>query len=808
MTNFAFAIRQLVKAPAFTFIAVLTLALGIGSATTVFTAMNAILLRPLPFIQHQDRMLWLNEALPAKNIDATAISYADFVAWRDRTKTLSAVWVYQEKTAIITGRTEPIRKMAAAISAGAFQAMGVAPIRGRDFRPDEDVVGAAPVALIGYEMWQKEYGGAEDIVGQTVKINNEDTTIIGIMPRGWRYPDWHDLWLPLRASPDELMHHGSFRYAGHAMLKPGVTLAQARAEFATISAALAKEFPATNDGLVAVLRPVREEAAEDSRDLTVLLFGAVMFVFLIACANVANLLLARASARTKEIAIRLALGATRGQLIGQLLIESLVLSLLGGVAGLIVALWGVDLIVTQLPDNHHPFWLNFNFDPVVFAFVAILSVLGSVGFGLMPALQASRPEVIDEIKEGSRGAGGGTRGHRLRNALVVTEVALALVLLVGAGLLMRSFLLLNNAQAGFDPRGVFTFRVGFPTSVTEDPATIRRFFADLMPRLAALPGGEAAAATSALPGVGSGGFNGVLIEGQPFPTSMADVQSAVYRVVTPRYFEVLRIPRKAGRQFTELDDESHPRVAVVDETFAKKYFPGQDPLGKRFCTLGKPTEKREWLEVVGVVGNTRRFFDRDESSGAFYTPHAQNPSNFMSVVLRVNSGDPGRYASAARSEVLAVNKDMPIYYEMSLQQAIERSDSVWMRGFFGRLFTAFACVALLLASIGIYGVMAYSVAQRTQEIGVRMALGAQPRDVIRMVVRQGVKLVALGLAIGFVAAYCTAGLLAGNLYGVSPHDPPTFALVPLLLAAVALLACYVPSRRATLIDPMLALRSE
>ncbi len=808
MTNLRFAFRQLAKAPAFTFVAVLTLALGIGSAATVFTAMNAALLRPMPFIQHQERMLWLNEAIPAKGVDATSINLADFLAWRERSKTLAALWLFQDRTAIITGRTEPVRRMAASISAGAFQAMGVNPIRGRNFRPEEDIFGAPPVAILGYEMWQRDFGGAEDIVGQTVKINNQDTTIVGIMPRGWRYPQFHDLWMPMCAMPEDGLHHGSFNYEGHAMLKPGVTLDEARAELAAISASLAKEFPATNEGIVAVIRPVREEATEDAHDLLLLLFGAVIFVFLIACANVANLLLARASVRTKEIAIRLALGATRRQLIGQLLLESLLLSVLGGIGGLIVALWGIDLVVLQLPDNHHPFWLNFGFDPSVFAFVALLSMAASLVFGLVPAVQASRPSVIDEIKEGGRGSGGGVRAHRVRHGLVVAEIALALVLLVGAGLMMRSFLLLNRADAGFDPRGVFTFRLGFPESVTKDDAVIRRFFANLMPRLAVLPGAESAAASSALPGVGVGGFNGILIEGAPVPKSMTDAQAAVARVVTPRYFETLRIPRKRGRLFDDHDDETHPRVAVIDELFAQKHFPHQDPIGKRFCILGKPAEKREWVEIVGVVGNARRSFDRDETYGCFYLPHAQNPWNFMSVVLRVNGGDPNSYVAAVRNEVLAVNKDMPIYYEMSLQQAIERSDSVWTRGFFGTLFTAFAGVALLLAAIGIYGVMAYTVAQRTQEIGVRMALGAQPRDVIAMVVRQGVRLVALGLGLGFLAAYGTAGLLAGNLYGVSPHDPPTFALVPLLLAVVALLACYLPSRRATLIDPMVALRSE
>jgi putative ABC transport system permease protein len=805
-----FAVRQLAKSPAFTAIAVLTLALGIGSAAVVFTALNALLLRPLPLIQDQDRMLWLNQSLPAKDVETTQIALADFLAWRSRSQTLSALWIYENRTAIITGRSEPRRQLGVGISAGAFQAMGVQPIRGRNFLPEEDEFGGPPAAILSHELWKNEFGGADDVLGQSIKLNGVDTTIVGVMPAGWRYPERADLWMPLQPNPAEL-HRGHPRYAGHAMLKPGVTLDEARAEFATISAALAKEYPMTNEGLVAVLRPVREQAAEGTATLTLLLFGAVIFVFLIACANVANLLLARASVRTKEIAIRLALGASRRQIVGQLLVEAVLLSLLGGIGGLVFALWGVDLMLSAIPIEL-PFWMRFELDPRVVAFVTGLSLLASMIFGLVPAWQASRPDLVEEIKEGGRGAAGGARSHEVRHTLVIVEIALALVLLVGAGLMMRSFLTLQHTPPGFDPRGVLTFRVGFPPAMTDDKVVFRRFFAELMPRLGALPGVEAATAVSALPGVGSGGFSGIVIEGEPEPSSMATANAVVHRVITPRYFDTLRIPLKAGRVFNAHDDETHPHVAVVDEQFVRKHFPQhaaqpQAVIGKRFHSIGKSDDTLDWVEIVGVVGVTRRFFDRDETAGCLYVPHAQSPANFMSVALRV-TGDPASYLTAVRSEVLALNKDMPIYAEMPLQTAINRSDSVWRRSFFGTLFGAFAIVALLLATIGIYGVMAYSVAQRTQEIGVRMALGAQPGDVIRMVVRQGVRLVGTGLVLGFIAAFFMAQLLAGNLYGISPRDPPTFAAVPLLLAAVALLACYIPSRRATHIDPIAALRAE
>jgi putative ABC transport system permease protein len=813
LADLRFAFRMLAKAPGFTAIAVLTLALGIGSATTAFTALDALLLRPLPLIQHQDRMLWINEALPAKGVESTDISALDFLDWRARTKTLSAVWLYDHRTVIIGGGNEPVRKLGSGLSAGAFAAMGVQPILGRDFRPEEDLAGAPPVALLSYGLWQTQFGGEPDILGRTIQLNGLPTEVIGVMPQGWRYPERSDLWLPLRINPTE-HHRGEFGYPGHAMLKPGVSLDEARAEFATISAALAREYPATNGGIVATLRPVREEAVQDTAQLTVLLFGAVMFVFLIACANVANLLLARASVRSKEIAIRLALGATRTRIVTQLLVESLLLSALGGIGGFLFALWGVDLMLAAIPIEL-PFWLRFDVDPRVFLFIAGLSTIASLLFGLAPAWQASRPEVVEELKEGGRSSGGPPRTHQLRHALVVIEIALALVLLVGAGLMMRSFLRLNQVDPGFDPRDVLTFRVGFPPAMITDPQTkqenkdvIRRFIRDLIPRLAALPGVEAASATSHLPGLGLGGFSQIIVEGRPVPKNPVQADSALARVATPEFFTTLRIAKKSGRFFTDADDAGHPAVAIVDEAFARRFFPGTDPIGRRFRTImEKPGEAQKWFEIVGVVGTARRALDRDEPTPSFYLPHAQEPSNFMSIAMRVH-GEPAAFVMAARAEVLAVNKDLPIYDEQSLEHAVLASDNVWIKRFFGYLFSAFAVVALLLASVGIYGVMAYAVTQRTQEIGVRVALGAEPRDVIRMIVWRGIGLVGVGLAVGFVAAYFTAELLAGSLYGVSPHDPPTFAVVPVLLATVALLACYVPSRRATRIDPILALRAE
>ena len=806
MSDLTYALRSLLKTPATTITAIVTLALGIGASTTCFSALNALLFRPLPFIQHQERMLYVNEAVPSRGIDGTDVSYADLAEWRKRSQTLAAIWAMETRTVILAGKDQPLRFQGTGINAGAFTAMGVQPFLGRDFRPEEDVAGAAPVAILSQGVWRRNFGSDEQIIGRVVRLNNEPTTIVGVMPDGWRYPETSDLWLPLRV-PAQETKHGSFSYNSHAMLKPGVSLDEARAELATISAALAQEFPATNEGLVAVLRPVREEATEDTAQGAMLIFGAVFFVFLISCANVMNLLLVRGASRGREIAVRLALGASRPHLIRQLLVESLLLGVTGGLAGLLVGFWCLDLMLALIPVEI-PFWLRFEFDARVFAFTAGISVLGSVLVGIAPALHGSRPQLIDELKEGGRSASGGRRGHRLRQTLVVIQIALALILLVGAGLTMRSFLQLGRVDPGFDPSNVLTFRVGFPTAMKPDDQTVAAFYAELTRRLTESPGVKSAAAISALPGLGQGGYSPVEIEGQPKPANFSDIPLGLFRTITPDYFKVLHIPVRKGRAFVATDDRDHPPVAVVDENFVARFFPNTDPIGKRFRTGDDKSGKNgDWIEIVGVVAPTRRWFDRGDPIAGFYLAHAQGPANFMSVALRTE-GDPASYTDLARRTVLAINPQLPIYFETPLDRAIARSESMWKRRFFGATFGAFAGIALLLASIGIYGVMAHTVSQRTSEIGIRMALGAKTGDILGMVLRRGLGLVIIGLALGLVGAWSVAHLIAGALYGVSPHDPPTFAAVPLLLAGVALLACLIPARRAARVDPMVALRAE
>lgn len=809
LSDLRFAFRQLAKTPGFTLIAVLTLAVGIGSATVVFSTINSLLLKPLPHVTKADeeRLLYVTEASRMRGKDDIGWNYADFLDVQARATTLAGIWVHSDRTIIIASKNEPERLLGTEITWDAFTHMGVQPVLGRNFTAQDAELKAPEVALISTALWKRRFGGEPEIVGSTVTLNGQPVTIIGVMPENWRYPDFTDVWTVLRLDAARVAQRGDYWLSGRARMKPGVTVAQVQAELDTIMGALAQQFPTTNSNIGARAMPIREEAAQDVRHLSLLLFGAVSFVFLIACVNVANLLLARGATRSKEIAIRLALGADRGRIIRQLLTESAALALVGGAAGLLLGLWANDALVAAIPVEI-PFWLRFDFDVRVFAFVLGVSLLAALIVGVIPAFKASRPDLIAELKEGGRVSDeNGPQGSRLRNILVVAEVALALILLVGAGLMMRSFLTLRRVDPGFCATNVLTFRVGFPPVMVDDKSSIpAQFFRDLLPRLEAIPGVSSAALTTVLPGLDSN-ISAAMIEGRPQPKSIADALLPYARAVTPGYFSTVCIPLKAGRVFDDgLDRLDTPKVAVIDEYFATHEFGSVErALGQRVRFLStKPDEKPEWLQIVGVVGNIRHRLDRDEAAPTIYLSVQQHPTNFMSVVLRTRA-DPAGFIPAAREAVLSVNRGLPIYTALSLDDVLLRT--VWQRRSFSHLFTIFGIVALFLACIGIYGVMSYNVAQRTREIGVRMALGAQPGAVVRMVVHRGLSLVTCGLAAGMIVALALANLLASSLYGVSPHDPPTFAAVPLLLGAVALVACWLPSRRATRIAPVEALRA-
>jgi putative ABC transport system permease protein len=803
LADLKYAIRMLIKTPAFALIAILAVALGIGASTTSFSIVNAVLLRPFPLIQNQERLVYLTQYFAKTPDQDNAMSFPDYLEIKKQATSLQGFGAWQDATFIITSGDKPERLLGSNISAGTFSFLGVQPILGRDFRPEEDNLNAAPAALLGYHVWQNLFGGDPAIVGRQVPINGRQVTIIGVMPKEWRFPRVSDLWMPLQLDEKE-NPRGNYFLNSIGLLKKGVSIEKARAELHALAGRLGVDHPATNAGVNIRVKNFRDEMIGDGKALTLLIMGAVIFVHLIACANVANLLLARAATRTKEVAVRCALGAGRWQIVRGLLTESLVLGVAGSVLGLIFAVWGIDLMVAAIPIEM-PYWLKIALDWRVLAFAMGTGLLSSVLFGLVPAWQASKPELVDSLKEGGRSGIGGAKGQRIRNGLVVAEVALALALLIGAGLMLRSFLALQNSDFGIDPKNILTFRVGLPPSQYPDRQVASRFFQQLIPTLAEIPGVASAGATTSLPAAGDIGADAIVLKGDEAPKQLQDSRLARTATITPGYFQTCRIPVLRGRDFTLADNKDAPRVVVIDERAANLWFPNQDPLGQQLRGYQRSGEPSEWATIIGVV---RRVIyandDRKRALPAVYTAEYQQPESFMSVTMRTST-NPKSFVNVARAAVLSVNKDLPIYRVFTMDEVV--ANSFWEKKFFGNLFAIFAVLALFLAAIGLYGVMSYSVRQRTQEIGVRMALGAQARDVFKLITGQGLRLIVIGLLIGFTGSYFLTKLMASSIE-VSAHDPYSFAIVGLLLFTVGLIACYLPARSAMRLDPIEALRHE
>ncbi|MGH9930300.1 MAG: ABC transporter permease [Pyrinomonadaceae bacterium] len=809
--------RMLLKNPGITFVVILALALGIGANTAIFSVVDAVLLRPLPYPE-SDRLVFLNET--SKTMDEMSISYPNFTDWRNQNQVFEKIGVYNRSSYNLTGTGEAERITTGQVSADMFAALRVKPAVGRLFTNDEDKPGAPPVVVLSYPLWQRRFGGQASILNQQLTLNGKSYTVIGIMPEGYQFPSRVEMWVPVGQLSGEASwqqrgnHPGLY---GVARLKLGVTFAQAKAELDSIGANLEKQYQDSNAGNGVGVRPLLEIFVGDIRRALWVLFAAVAFVLLIACANIANLLLARAQSRQKEMAIRAAMGAGRWRIARQLLTESVLLALIGGTLGLLIAQWGIKLILYISPDAI-PRSREISLDWRVFAFTIGLSFLTGLLFGLVPALQAGVVEVHETLKETGRGTSG---KHWLRSSLVVVEVATTLVLLVGAGLMIRSFYRLQKVNPGFSYDRLTSFSVALPGKKYATVEQREQFYDGLLENLRALPGVEATAAASGLPLGNNGWQTSFIVDGRPRPPrDQTPLMEAC--LVTPDYFRAMNIPLKRGRYFDNHDDRSslagkdlskykevEKEIAalntiVIDEEFARRFWPGEDAVGKRI-DMGSE-EHPNLLTVVGVVGRVKmEGLSQDSNRVQGYFPFAQVPLGSMTIILKA-AGDPNQLIAAVRQQVKEIDPDQPIYSVRTMDDI--RAESVAPERLNLTLLSIFAGIALVLAVVGIYGVMSYSVTQRTHEIGIRMAIGAQPHDVFRMVIRQGMMLTLIGVGFGLLGAFGLTRLMASMLFGVEPTDPVTFGTIALLLTGVALVACYVPGRRATKVDPVVSLRYE
>ena len=796
-----YSLRILTKNPGFTIIAVMTLALGIGANTTIFSVVNAVLLRPLPY-PDSNRLVTLWGIKKSVGLGGPiTICETDYPVWRDQNRVFDAMAGFRWETANLTGAGEPGRLIGFAVTSSFFPLMGVRPALGRAFTSGEERAGHDGVVLISHSLWQTHFGSDPSVVGKPMTLDDRILTVAGVMPAGFAFPSQADYWKPAVLATE--CHNTTMRVI--ARLKPGVKIERARDDVAVI--AHRGQEPGDRDpGWTWSLVRLQDEMSSNLRPSLYLLLGAVGLVLLIACANVANLLLARASTRQREIAIRTALGAGRARVIRQMLTESLLLALAGGALGLVAAGWSRDLVVSLLPHNlAGPGLLSrivaVRLDGWVLGFTLAASLVTGLIFGLAPALEASSFGVSEALKEGSRSSSGQGRG-RLRNTLVVGEMALALVLLVGAGLLIRSFASLTSVDPGFNAVHLLTMNVNLPDSRYQTLARMIAFERQALDRLAALPGVEHAAAVFGLP------FGEMLISGDISVEGQPSARAGARKlVVSSDYFRTLGMPLVEGRFFNDHDSESSPHVIIVSQSVAKHLWPHDDPIGRHIDPSGNTTSN--WYTVVGVVGDVKQQSLDESVNPVIYTPYAQSPIPFMmqdiTFVVRT-APDPAALIGPARRAIDAVDPNLPVFDAASLSQLV--SDTVEEPRFNTFLLGVFATLALLLAIVGIYGVMSYATAQRTHEIGIRMALGAERKNVLKLVVGQGIRLTLAGVGIGLAGAFVLTRLLAKFLYGVGPLDAATFAAAVVLITAVALLATYIPARRATKVDPMLALRYE
>ena len=800
LQDLKFAVRMLVKSPGFTVVAILTLALGIGANTAIFSIVNAVLLRPLPF-KNSSQLVVLRETY--KIVGNVSVSYPDFLDWRQQSDSFAAMSVINNVNFNLSGVAQPESIDGYAVSPNFLALLGVRPVLGRDLLPSEERPGTAPVILLSYQLWQSHLGGDPGVIGRSITLDGRSFSIVGILPPTFRFLDTTDVIVPIGVFAAEFTdraQRGDMDVVGR--LSPGVALSLAAVEMETITARLAAQYPQSNYGFGAHLESLRDAFSGDTRLAVLVLFGAVVFVLLIACVNVANLFLVRGAARAREIALRLAFGASRGRVIRQMLTESFVLAVCGGVLGIILGAWGISGLGYLLHANSLQ-TMGVRMDLGVFLFAAAMIVLVSFAFGLIPALQATRPDLHETLKEGGRSATS-TRGqHRLRGALAIAETALALVLLVGAGLMLKSLYHLIQVSPGFQPARVLYMEMDLRSDqYSKDPA-ILNFWQQVLDRVRVIPGVQSAALGTVVPLTGNHRRSDITIEGLPIPAP-GEFPHPDRHTISSGYIATMGIPLLRGRNFSDADNETAPDVALVNSTLARRFFTDGDPIGKRFL-WGQPGKDEKWITIVGVVADTRLYGLDNPARLEVYSPYRQRPSADMSLVVR-SAVDPASLTSSIRAAVAAIDKDQPLFDIHTMQQLVD--DSISTRRLTLVLLGIFSALALILAAIGIYGVMAYSVALRTQEIGIRMALGAQQKDVLRLVLGQGARIAFFGVAIGLATAAALARLLSSLLFSVSASDPFTFATVAALLVAVALLACYIPARRALRVDPIIALRYE
>jgi putative ABC transport system permease protein len=797
LQDLRYGLRSLRKKPGFTLTAVIALALGIGANTAIFSVINGVLLRSLAY-RDADNIVMVWEHSFQRNCSQNSVSPANFLDWQKRSASFQQIAATWDTRVNLTSAGEPEELLVQRVSADFFQVLGVPPQVGRWFVAEDDKPGANPAVILSHDLWQGRFGGNPAIIGQPVTMSGRSLTVIGVMPSGFHFLNTQiQAWIPLALDPANDWRKQGRYLRSVARLKSGVTIQQAQAELDGIAKQLEREYSDYNKGWGVNLVPMHEQIVGDIRPVLLVLLAAVAFVLLIACANVANLLLSRAAARQKELALRAALGAGRMRLVRQMLMESVLLALMGGALGVFLAYWGLQLLVALAPDNI-PRLREITIDPRVLGFTFAVSLLTGLIFGLVPALQSSRPDLNDALKEGARGSSGGNRV--VRNLFVVTEMALALVLLVGAGLMLRSFSQLHQVKTGFDTEKVLTLRVQLPMAKYREPQQRAEFFKRAQERLAALPGVKSVGAISYLPLTGLASSTVFNLASQPeLPPD--ESPGTEVRIITPGYFGAMGIPLVKGRTFDERDG-ADSRVLIINETMARKFFPGQDPIGQRLIVNWEPKVADE---IIGVVGDVKETALAEEANPAIYWPHPREPYQFMNFVLRA-SIDPAHLSAAATKEIHALDPDQPVSDIRTLDQVVAKS--IARPRFNALLLAIFAGVALVLASVGIYGVMNYSATQRTQEIGIRMALGAKPTDILRLVVGHGMKLTLAGIAIGVIASLALTRVMATLLFGITATDLPTFLAVSAVLTAVALIANYIPARRATRINPVVALRYE